>query len=161
MARRDYPGVYPYDREGQTLYRALFRNSAGRQRQRRGFTSPSAAAKYRSEMMVRADRGELRATRQRFGDWFDEWLRGHHAVSAGTRADYRRHGEKRLKPFFGHARLSAITVRLVKDFVAEQIEHVEAGDLAPETVNNSLACLSTIDANKAGKISRRDGPGGA
>jgi hypothetical protein len=39
MARGDYPGVYPYDREGRTLYRALFRDSAGRQRQKRGFTS--------------------------------------------------------------------------------------------------------------------------
>jgi integrase len=140
---RNRAGVYPYERKGQTLYRAVFRDSAGRQRQKRGFTSPTAAAKYRAEMVVRADRGELRTTRQRFDDWFDEWLRGHHAVSAGTRADYRRHGEKRLKPFFGHVRLSAITVQLVKDFVAEQVEHVEAGDLAPKTVNNSLACLST------------------
>jgi hypothetical protein len=130
---RNRAGVYPYERKGQTLYRTVFRDSAGRQRQKRGFTSPTAAAKYRAEMMVRADRGELRTTRQRF----DEWLRGHHAVAAGPRA-----------------RLSAITVQLVKDFVAEQVEQVEAGDLAPKTVNNSLACLSTCmkEAVALGKL---------
>jgi integrase len=151
---RNRAGVYPYERNGKTLYRTVFRDSAGRQRQKRGFTSPTATAKYRAEMMVRADRGELRSTRQKFDDWFDEWLRGHHAVSPGTRADYRRHGEKRLKPFFGQSRLSAITVQLVKDFVADQVEQVEAGDLAPKTVNNALTCLSTCvkEAVSLGKI---------
>jgi integrase len=151
---RNRAGVYPYERYGQTLYRTVFRDSAGRQRQKRGFTSPTAAAKYRAEMMVRADRDELRSTRQKFNDWFEEWLRGHHVVSAGTRADYRRHGEKRLKPFFGHSRLSAITVQMVKDFVADQVEQVEAGDRAPKTVNNALTCLSTCmkEAVALGKI---------
>ena len=151
---RNRAGVYPYDRGGQTLYRAVFRDSAGRQRQKRGFTSPTAAAKYRAQMMVRADRGELRSTRQSFDEWFDEWLRGHHAVSAGTRADYRRHGEKRIKPFFGQTKLAAISVQLVKDFMADQVEQVEAGALAPKTVNNALTCLSTClkEAVALGKI---------
>ncbi len=153
MARR-YPGVYAYDSGGQTLYRAVFRDSAGRQRQKRGFTSPTAAAKYRADVTSRADRGELRSTRQRFDEWFDAWLRGHHAVGPGTRADYRRHGEKRIKPFFGQIRLSAVDVQLVKDFVADQVEQVEAGLIAPKTVNNALTCLSTCmkEAVALGKI---------
>lgn len=75
-------------------------------------------------------------------------------VSAGTRADYRRHGEKRLKPFFGRVRLSAINVQTVKAFVADQVEQVEAGALAPKTVNNALTCLSTCmkEAVSLGKI---------
>ena len=76
MARREYPGVYPYAvAGGRTLYRTLFRDSDGRPRQKRGFTSPTAAARYRAKMIERADRGELRTTRERFGEHFDRWLR--------------------------------------------------------------------------------------
>ena len=56
-------------------------------------------------MTERADRGELRTTRERFGEHFDRWLRDHHSIDKGTRGDYRRHGERRLKPFFGAMRL--------------------------------------------------------
>jgi hypothetical protein len=64
MARREYPGVYPYPAAGgRTLYRTLYTDSNGRQRQKRGFSSPSAAAKFRARMQVRAERGELRITR--------------------------------------------------------------------------------------------------
>lgn len=154
MAGRHYPGVYPYKVGEQTFYRAMFRDSAGRQRQRRGFTSPTAASKYRARMLERADRGELRTTRQTFEDWFDEWLRGHHRAGPGTRADYRSHGKNRLKPFFGPMRLSAIAAQTVKDFAGEMVEHIEAGRLAPATVNNALTCLSTCmkEAVALGKI---------
>ena len=155
MARREYPGVYPYAvAGGRTLYRTLFRDSDGRPRQKRGFTSPTAAARYRAKMIERADRGELRTTRERFGEHFDRWLRDHHSIDKGTRADYRRHGERRLKPFFGAMRLPAISVQTVRDFVSEMVELVEAGDLAPKTVNNALSCLSTClkDAVALGKI---------
>jgi Phage integrase, N-terminal SAM-like domain len=105
-------------------------------------------------MMGRADRGEPRTTRERFADWFDEWLRRHHSAGKGTRADYRRHGELRLKPFFGPMRLSVISVQTVTDFVAEMVERVEAGQLASKTVNNALTCLSTSmkEAVALGKI---------
>jgi len=64
MARREYPGVYPYPAAGgRTLYRAFYTDSSGVPRQKRGFTSPSAAAKFRARMQVRAERGELRITR--------------------------------------------------------------------------------------------------
>jgi integrase len=53
MARREYPGVYPYPAAGgRTLYRTLYTDSNGRQRQKRGFSSPSAAAKFRARMQV-------------------------------------------------------------------------------------------------------------
>jgi integrase len=154
MARREYPGVYPYERDGKTVYRTLFRDSAGRPRQKRGFASPTAAAKYRAKMMERADRGELRTTREKFDEHFDGWLRGHHSIGKGTRADYRRHGDRRLKPFFGAIRLSGISLQTVRDFVSEMVELVEAGELAPKTANNALSCLSTCmkDAVALGKI---------
>src|ERR1035437_6848685 len=155
VARREYPGVYPYALgDGRTLYRAVFRDSAGRLRQKRGFTSPTAASKHRAKMGERADRGELRMTREAFGEHFDQWLRGHHSIGKGSRADYRGHGERRLKPYFGTMRLSAIGVQTVRDFVSEMVEQVEAGSLAPKTVNNALSCLSTClkDAVALGKI---------
>jgi len=40
-------------------------------------------------------------------------------------------------------RLSAIDVQVVRNFAAEMVELVEAGELAPKTVNNTLSCLST------------------
>jgi len=143
MARREYPGVYPYPAAGgRTLYRALYNDSNGRQRQKRGFSSPSAAAKFRARMQVRAESGELRITRETFAEHFDAWLKGHHRASKGTRDGYRAAGERRLKPFFGLMRLSAIDVQIVRDFAAEMVELVEAGELAPKTVNNMLAAQS-------------------
>jgi integrase len=144
MARREYPGVYPYPAAGgRTLYRAFYTDSSGVPRQKRGFTSPSAAAKFRARMQVRAERGELRITRETFAEHFDGWLKGHHRASKATRDGYRAAGERRLKPYFGPMRLSAIDVQVVRNFAAEMVELVEAGELAPKTVNNTLSCLST------------------
>src|ERR1700756_3126283 len=118
-------------------------DSNGRQRQKRGFTSPSAAAKFRARMQVRAERGELRITRETFAEHFDGWLKGHHRASKAPRDGYRAAGERRLKPYFGPMRLSAIDVQVVRNFAAEMVELVEAGELAPKTVKKTLSCLST------------------
>ncbi|HZO78485.1 MAG TPA: hypothetical protein VFB39_10615 [Solirubrobacteraceae bacterium] len=40
-------------------------------------------------------------------------------------------------------RLSAIDVQTIRNFAAGMVELVEAGELAPKTVNNTLSCLST------------------
>jgi hypothetical protein len=156
MARREYPGVYPYASvDGRTLYRALYRDSNGGQRQKRGFTSPSAAAKFRTRLQVRAERGELRITRETFAEHFDGWLKSHHRASKGTRDGYRAAGERRLKPFFGPMRLSAIEVQTVRNFAAQMVELVEAGELAPKTVNNTLSCLSTCRSCSRRTMHRR------
>jgi hypothetical protein len=52
-------------------------------------------------MQVRAERGELRITRETFAEHFDAWLKGHHRASKATRDGYRAAGERRLKPYFG------------------------------------------------------------
>jgi hypothetical protein len=120
MARREYPGVYPYPAAGgRTLYRAFYTDSSGVPRQKRGFTSPSAAAKFRARIQVRAERGELRITRETFAEHFDGWLKGHHRASKAARDGYRAAGERRLKPYFGPMRLSAIDVQVVRNFAAE------------------------------------------
>jgi Phage integrase, N-terminal SAM-like domain len=83
-------------------------------------------------MQVRAERGELRITRETFAEHFDGWLKGHHRASKATRDGYRAAGERRLRPYFGPMRLSAIDVQVVRNFAAEIVELVEAGELAPE-----------------------------
>lgn len=155
MARRAYTGVYPYTLAGgRVLYRTLFTDSNGVQRQKRGFKTPTAAAKFRAEMIVRADLGALRISHELFSAHFDTWLANHHQASKGTRADYRRHGERRLKPFFGSMRLSAIHVQTVRSFVSEMALLVDENEIAAKTVNNTLCCLSTClkDAVTLGKI---------
>jgi hypothetical protein len=143
---------------GPTLYRTLYTDSNGRQRQKRGFSSPSAAAKFRARMQVRAERGELRITRETFAEQFDTWLKGHHRGSKGTRDGYRAAGERRLEPFFGPVRLSAIEVQTVRNFVGVIVGLVEVGELAPKTVNNTLTCLSAClkDASRCTRSRRTD-----
>jgi hypothetical protein len=48
-------------------------------------------------MQVRAERGELRITRETFTEHFDGWLKGHHRASKATREGYRAAAERRLK----------------------------------------------------------------
>jgi len=48
VPRREYTGVYPYTLAGgRVLYRTLFTDSNGVQRQKRGFKTPTAAARFR------------------------------------------------------------------------------------------------------------------
>ncbi len=95
-------------------------------------------------MQVRAERGELRITRETFAEHFDGWLKDTtEPARPPARDGYRAAGERRLKPYFGPMRLSAIDVQAVRNFAAEMVELVEAGELAPKTVNNTLSCLST------------------
>ncbi|MEA2181790.1 MAG: Phage integrase, N-terminal SAM-like domain, partial [Solirubrobacteraceae bacterium] len=55
-------------------------------------------------------RGEVSATRERFTERFDAWLAEHRSrIEDGTYRDYRVHGERRLKPFFGDMKPTAIT----------------------------------------------------
>jgi hypothetical protein len=127
VARREYPGVYPYPvAGGRTLYRTLFRDSDGRPRQKRGFTSPTAAARYRAKMIERADRGELRATRERFGEHFDRWLRGHHSIDKVIRV-YRQRTSDGADDHTKSRRFRAVSVgdrllALLRDLYARQSE---------------------------------------
>ena len=61
----------------------------------------------------------------------------------GTYENYEVQGRKRLLPSLGPKRLSAIDEDLLRDeWWAEMVELVEAGELAPKTVNNTRTCLS-------------------
>jgi integrase len=144
MARREYPGVYPYPTAGgRTLYWTLYTRQQRapaseawvHQPERGGQVPPADAGPCRARRAAGHARDVRRA--------FDGWLKSHHRASKGTRDGYRAASERRLKPFFGRLRLSAIDVQTVRSFVAEMVELVEGGELAPKTVNNTLSCLSS------------------
>ena len=61
----------------------------------------------------------------------------------GTYQNYEVQGRKRLLPYLGPKRLSAIDEDLLRDeWWTAMVELVEAGELAPKTVNNTRTCLS-------------------
>jgi hypothetical protein len=125
---------------GRTLYRGFYTDSSGVPRQKRGFTSPSAAAKSARECRSAPEGGQLRITRETFAEHFDGWLKGHHRASKATRDGYRSAGQRRMKPYLGPMRLSAIDVQVVRDFAAELVELVEAGELPrrPSTTRSAV-----------------------
>jgi hypothetical protein len=91
-------GVYPHPTAGgRTLYRAFHTESGGVPPQKRGLTSPSAAAKFRARMQVRAERGELRITPETFAEHFDGWLKGHDRASQVTRDHARAASDRGLR----------------------------------------------------------------
>lgn len=54
-------------------------------------------------------------------------------MTPGSHQDMVTHGRKRLLPFFGEDRLSAIDEDRVRAWLSEMVELVEAGELAPKT----------------------------
>ena len=63
-------------------------------------------------------------------------------MSAGSMQDFETHGRKRLVPAFAETKLAHLDDDRVRDWLAEMAELVEAGELAPKTVNNARTCLS-------------------
>jgi integrase len=77
-------------------------------------------------------------------------------VTAGTLQDYATHGTKRLLPWFGELRLTAVDEDRVRDWLADMAELVDAGELSAKTVNNARVCLSMAlgEAARRGLIVR-------
>lgn len=142
-----------------------YRRSDGSSGTKRGFASRTAARKARRQLVGAIERGEVRVCREDFATFFDSWLRGRRPfISPGTFADYGVHGEKRLKPAFGERKPPELTTAEIREWMAEQDELVEAGLIAPKTINNALgvlvACLNQaaedglIPANPAARVQR-------
>ena len=77
-------------------------------------------------------------------------------MTAGSYLDLATHGRKRLLPFFGADTLAKIDEDRVREWLALMVELVEAGDLAPKTVNNARTCLSVAfnEAVRRGHVPR-------
>jgi integrase len=157
-------GVYRYTlADGTVRFYAMYRTSNGVLRKRRGFASEREAVRWRTQMMAAVYRGEVVAVRGTFAERFDAWLEEHRPrIESGTYRDYRVHGDKRLKPFFGAMRPAAITPADVRRYVAHL---VGAGDLSAKTINNSVGVLRVFFAHleEDGDVVRnpaRSSPGG-
>jgi integrase len=139
-------GVYPYELgDGSVRYYVQYRTSNGVQRKRRGFRSERDAIRWRTQTMAAVYRGEVVAVRGAFAERFDCWLEEHRPrIEPGTYADYRVHGDKRLKPFFGAMKPAAVTSSDVRRYVAALLAE---GRISVKTINNSLAVLRVFFAH--------------
>lgn len=96
----------------------------------------------RGEWQAKLERSELVITGTRFTEFWDAYLKSRRPeITARSWDDLRAHGTKRLLPFFGPMLLGRITVQTVHDWRSLMYEHVEAGDIAPKTVNNARVAL--------------------
>jgi hypothetical protein len=66
--------IYAYETKQGTRYRFAYRDSRGKQSQKRGFTSRTAAKRERERLMGRVHRGEVRIHAETFGQWWERWL---------------------------------------------------------------------------------------
>jgi integrase len=139
-------GVHPYElADGTIRFYVKYRTSNGVQRKKRGFRSEREARRWRTQTLAAVYRGEVVAVPGTFAERFDAWLAEHRPrIEDGTYRDYRNHGEKRLKPFFGALRPAAITAVDVRRYVAEQVARA---DVSAKTINNSLAVLRVFFAH--------------
>jgi hypothetical protein len=135
--------IYAYATKTGTRYRFVFRQSDGSLSSRRGFTSRRAAATARRKLVESIDRGEVVVYRESFETFWERLVVEKRAyLTPGAHLDLVAHGRKRLVPFFGRDLLSSIDSERVREWLAEMTELVDAGALAPKTVNNARTYLS-------------------
>jgi integrase len=136
-------GVYPYQTRKGRRWRFSFRHADGSTSSRRGFASRQAAVQARRRLLEAIDRQEVKPARETFRSFWTKLSREKRAyISAGSLQDFETHGRKRLLPFFGEDKLARIDEGRVREWLADMVELVEAGELAPKTVNNARTWLS-------------------
>jgi integrase len=134
--------VYPYETATGTRWRYVIRRSDGLQTTKRGFTSEKAARDARRRSIEQVERGEVRHTRESFGEHWQRWLaRRKPYLEPGTWRAYEIDGRKRLLPAFESIPLGRLAVERVREWMEGQAEAVDAGEIAPKTVNNALGTL--------------------
>jgi integrase len=139
----DQGGVYPYETAAGTRWRIVYRQSDGVSTTRRGFESRSSAAAARRRAIEQVRRGEVRACRATFGEFWAQVLEEKRPyVTEGTLLDYAAQGRLRLLPTFGELKLAAVDEDRVRAWLAGMAQLVAAGELSAKTVNNSRTCLS-------------------
>lgn len=136
-------GVYAYETNDGVFWRFVFRQSDGALSTRRGFTSRTAAATARRRLVESISRGEVKVCREDFETFWNRFVGEKRAyMTTGSYVDLTTHGRKRLVPFFGDDPLSKIDDDRVREWLFGMAELVEAGEIAPKTVNNARTCLS-------------------
>ena len=151
----DQGGVYAYETAAGTRWRFVFRQSDGSLTTRRGFDSGSAAMGARRAAVEQVRRGEVRASRETFAEFWAALLEAKRPyVTGGTLQDYATQGRKRLLPWFGELRLAAIDEDRIRGWLADMAELVDAGEVNAKTVNNARTCVSMTlgEAVRRGKL---------
>lgn len=135
-------GVYPYKTASGTKWRCSIKRSDGSFTSKRGFTSKKAAQDARRRLTEKQERGEVRHTKETFEAFWSRWLdRRKPYLEEGTWAAYERDGRLRLVPALGDVPLGRLDVYHVRDLMDRWTEAMEAEELAPKTINNSLGTL--------------------
>ena len=135
-------GIYPYETASGTRWRYVVRRSDGSQTSKRGFPSEKAARDARRRLVEKQERGEVRHTKETFGAFWERWLsRRKPYLEPGTWRAYERDGRLRLMPALGSTELGRLDVEHVRGLMDEWVEAMEAEDLAPKTINNTLGTL--------------------
>src|ERR687898_1231133 len=142
-------GVYVYETKDGPRYRFFFRQADGTMSTRRGFTSRRAAATERRRLIESIERGEIKAARETFAEFWARYLEERSPyLSAGTLIDYESHGRKRLLPTFGSTPLVRVDEAAVRRWMRALTADTEAAGLSPKTVNNARTIL-TVALNEA------------
>lgn len=147
-------GVYPYQTASGTRWRCVVKRSDGTTTNKRGFTSPTAAANYRRRQTEKVERREIIHTKETFGEFWPRWLeRRKPYLEEGSWAAYERDGRLRLMPVLESVSLERMEVEQVHELMDQMVESMEAGELAPKTINNTLTTL-VVALNSAVKEKR-------
>jgi hypothetical protein len=105
----------------------------------RGFTSQSAAANWRRRQTEKVERCEVIHTRETFGGFWPRWLdRRKPYLEEGTWGAYERDGRLRLMPVLESVPLERMEVEHVHELMEVMTEAMEAEELAPKTIDNTL-----------------------
>jgi integrase len=143
--RTDYGSrgsVYPYETADGTRWRCTVKRSDGKLTSKRGFTSPTAAANWRRRQTEKVERREIIHTKEAFGGFWPRWLdRRKPYLEKGTWEAYERDGRLRLMPVLESVPLERIEVEHVRELMDQMTEAMEAEELAPKTINNTLGTL--------------------
>jgi integrase len=125
--------IYPYElADGSTRYLVMYRSSNGVQRKKKGFQGRREAERFLNKTMAAVDAGRVVASRDTFAAYIDRWLAERRPrLEENTYRDYRINIERRLKPFFGDRKLSAITAADVRVFVSELASGTAPGARLP------------------------------
>jgi integrase len=114
--------------DGSERWMVMYRTSNGVQRSKRGFKGHREAEAFLNQMMAAVDRGQVVSAKDSFAQYIDHWLEEHRPrLEPGTCREYEAHIERRLKPFFGEMRLTAIAPTDVRRYVSELVRGTGVG----------------------------------
>lgn len=97
---------------------------------------------WRRRQLERIERREIVHTKETFGEFFPRWLtRRKPYLEEGSWSCYERDGRIRLLPALEPVPLGVMEVEHVRDLMDVMTEWMEAWEIAPKTVNNTLTTL--------------------